>query len=386
MFLLGETGIAVLGYYALLIILGVTKYMWFLIVAIVVVALLLILRNLYGEDLRQYDSTDLSATFYRPTPSYKYPQALALIESIQEPISFVKPSKYLYELRKSVDSLGDVELDCEIIPVSAQFQQQHIVGEWVLSKGCDVNKRLLYIHGGGFVVGSAKSHRVVTERLSRELGVAVFAVNYAMFPDGKRVQGIEDCRYAYQWLLEHNPYNKQSCHRIYAAGDSAGGNLTLALIGWLKHKNIRQVDAALALCPCIDTTFSYNSLNYNAKTDFLLNPFMGKFHHVPQFLLLTWVAILFRMNPSDPQVSPVFANLADLPPILIHASDTEMMVDDARPYTNKARSQGSDVRLQTWSNMLHVWHLFDLEEADEAYAEISKFVHDCEHGRDQIAI
>ncbi|PKH07958.1 alpha/beta hydrolase [Moritella sp. Urea-trap-13] len=358
--------------------------MWFLIVAIVVFAFLLFIRNLYGEDLRQYDSTDLSATFYRPTPSHKYPQALELLASIQQPISFTKPSNYLYALRKKIDRLGDVELDCEIIPVATQFQGKCVMGEWIISKNSDVNKRLLYIHGGGFVVGSAKSHRVVTERLSRELGVAVFAVNYDMIPDGKRAKGIEDCRNAYQWLLEHNPYQQQVCHRIYVAGDSAGGNLSLSLIGWLKHQNIRQVDAAIAICPCIDSTFSYGSLSYNAKTDFLLNPFMGKFQHFPQFILLIWVTILFRMNPSNPKISPIFANLADLPPILIQASDTEMMVDDSRRYTNKARSQGSDVRLQTWSNMLHVWHLFDLEEADEAYAEIGKFVAQSEHQLERV--
>jgi len=359
--------------------------MWFLIITIVVFVVFLLIRNLYGEDLRQYDSSDFSATFYRPTPSYKYPQALELIESIQEPISFIKPSKYLYALRKNIDRLGDVELDCKIIPVSTSFQSHSIMGEWVISKNSDVNKRLLYIHGGGFAVGSAKSHRVVTERLSRELGVAVFAVNYDMIPDGKRAKGIQDCRYAYQWLLANNPNNQQECYRIYVAGDSAGGNLTLSLIGWLKQQAIRQVDAAIAICPCIDSTFSYGSLSYNAKTDFLLSPIMGKFHHFPQFVLLIWIAILFRMNPRDPQVSPIFANLSGLPPILIQASDTEMMVDDSRRYTNKARSQGSNVRLQTWSNMLHVWHLFDLEEADEAYIEIGKFVAQCEYELEKAA-
>ena len=127
--------------------------MWFLIVAIVVFVFFLLIRNLYGEDLRQYDSTDFSATFYRPTPSYKYPQALELIESIQEPIGFIKPSKYLYALRQNIDRLGDVELDCEIIPVSTSFQDQRLIGEWVISKNSDVNKRLFYIHGGGFAVG-----------------------------------------------------------------------------------------------------------------------------------------------------------------------------------------------------------------------------------------
>jgi len=359
--------------------------MWFFIVAIIVLVLFFFIRNLYGEDLRQYDSTDLSATFYRPTPSYKYPQALELIESIQEPIDFIKPNKYLYALRKNIDRLGDVELESEIIPVSTSFQGHAIQGEWVLSKHCDVNKRLLYIHGGGFAVGSAKSHRVVTDRLSRELGAAVFSVNYDMIPDGRRKQGILDCRNAYQWLLANNPTEEKECHHIYVAGDSAGGNLTLSLIGWLKLQQIRQVDAAIAICPCIDSTFSYDSLSYNAKTDFLLNPFMGKFHRFPRFILLIWVSILFRINPRDPQISPIFANLSGLPPILIHASDTEMMVDDSRRYTNKACAQGSDVRLQTWSNMLHVWHLFVLDEADEAYAEIREFVQQCDDKLEQAA-
>jgi acetyl esterase/lipase len=298
---------------------------------------------------------------------------------MNEPFNLWQPNKFLLELRKKIDRLGDVALASRITPVYQHQAGQTLIGEWVIAEHADVNKRLLYIHGGGFVVGSAKSHRVVTERLSRELGVAVFAVNYDMMPDGKRAQGIQDCRHAYQWLLAHNPYQQQACHRIYAAGDSAGGNLTLALIGWLKHQDIRQVDAAIAICPCIDSTFSYGSLSYNAKTDFLLNPFMGKFHLFPQYILLILVATLFRMNPRNPEISPIFGNLSDLPPILIQASDTEMMVDDSRRYTNKARSQGSDVRLQTWSNMLHVWHLFDLEEADEAYTEIAQFISESEH-------
>jgi monoterpene epsilon-lactone hydrolase len=354
--------------------------MWFftLVILFVFLAVALILRCFRGADLRQYDSADFEPTFYRPTPSYKYPKALALIESIKAPLSIWRPSQFLYAFRKSVDSLGDREFESRIIPVCASFSCSEVTGEWVIANNADVNKRLLYIHGGGFSVGSAKSHRIVTDRLSRDLGVAVFAVDYQRLPDGKRIQGIYDCRIAYQWLLENCPAGKLPAQRIYMAGDSAGGNLVLSLVGWLKQRKMRQVDAAVLLCPCIDNTFSYASFNYNAKTDFLLNPLMGKLHRFPQSLILLWVFFMYRINPSDPRVSPVFADLSGLPPMLFHASDTELMVDDARRYVNKALAAGSDVRLQTWSNMLHVWHLFDLDEADEAYGEIQKFIQECD--------
>ena len=353
--------------------------MWFIVFLLLMLVIIFAIGHYFnGEDLRQYDSDDLSATFFRPTPSYKYPAALDLIASMNEPFNLWQPNKFLLELRKKIDRLGDVALASRITPVYQHQAGQTLIGEWVIAEHADVNKRLLYIHGGAFAAGSAKSHRIITDRLSRELGVAVFAVNYQLIPDGNRKQGITDCRNAYQWLLENGPQGTQAALRIYVAGDSAGGNLTLALLNWLKQQNLRQADAAIALCPYIDSTFNYASLQYNAKTDFLLNPVLGKLHRLPRVLLLFWVFITFRVNPRDPQVSPVFANLAGLPPVLIHASDTEMMVDDARRYTNKARALGSDVRLQTWSNMLHVWHLFDLDEADEAYAEIAKFITQCE--------
>lgn len=345
---------------------------WFLFALLLLVIGIFLFAILYfqGENLTKYDSQDISATFYRPTPSYKYPAALALLDDVQAQAERWPFRKYVSSLRASVDRMGDFDA----ISTITRIEEDRLNGEWVIAPGADINKRLLYIHGGGFIVGSAKSHRIVTDRLSRELGVAVFAVDYRLMPEAKRKQGIEDCRNAYLWMLDHNVSEKAPADKIYLAGDSAGGNLALSLLAWIKECQHRQADAAIMFSPATDMTFSYDSLGYNAKTDFLLYPVIGKFYKIPRPILLLITSAVLRYNPKNPEISPVFGNLSGLPPILLHASDSEMLADDIRRYKNKAIAAGSDVRLQTWSNMLHVWHLFDLDEADEAYAEIKTFI------------
>jgi acetyl esterase/lipase len=114
----------------------------------------------------------------------------------------------------------------------------------------------------------------------------------------------------------------------------------------------------------------------NAKTDRMLGPIFGKLTGVPAVVLLWFGFLNTRINPSDSMVSPLFGNLAGLPPVLVQASTTEMLVDDAKRYVNKAQQQGSPVKLQLWDDMVHVWQIFhpDLAEAKQAFDEIEKFV------------
>jgi len=333
---------------------------------------------LVGEDLRQYDAENPQVTFYRAQPSSGFKQALEKVTVMDKPINFFRLSEYISDLRTNVDKLGDFDYSCEIVPVLAQHNDCKIQGEWVLADDVDPSKRLLYIHGGAFLFGSPKSHRAITERLSRELGVAVFSLNYSKLPEGSRWQGIIDCRQAYLWLLENSPTEQNDAKRIYIAGDSAGGNLTLMLLGWLKTQTHRQADAAIAFSPTIDNSFSYGSIANNVGTDVILKPLLGYLHKVPLILRVLLIFVTSRMRPNDPQVSPIFANLSGLPPTLIQASDCEMLLDDSYRYTNKALAEGSFVKMQTWSNMLHVWQLFALDESDEAFQQIALFINDIE--------
>jgi acetyl esterase/lipase len=251
-----------------------------------------------------------------------------------------------------------------------------VPAEWVLAPGADAGRRLLYLHGGGWMVGSAKSHRSITSRLSAVAGAAVLAIDYRLLPEHSRRAGIEDCQTAYRWILENGPAGPATARQLLLGGDSAGGNLTLMLLAWIRDQGLRQVDAALAFSPATDMTMSSPTLRSNLASDLMLGPVFGKLTRVPRLLLLLYAWWLNRMRPNAAELSPVLGDLAGLPPLLIQASSAEMLLGDARRYANKALAAGSPVRLQTWAHMVHVWQIFSpqLPEAEQAFNEVGRFL------------
>ena len=252
----------------------------------------------------------------------------------------------------------------------------------MLVEGASTTRRILYIHGGAFFAGSPRSHRPITNRLAHLTGCAVFAVDYRLMPEHARIRGIEDCRSAYRWLLDNGPEGAQDATFVVVGGDSAGGNLTLSLLAWVRDQDLRQADAGIALSPATDGALDAPSLRENVDSDPMLGPAFGTLARVPKLLLLWYTLLTTRMRPADPRISPVRGNLADLPPILIQASDSEMLLDDARRYVAKAQAAESPVELQTWPDMVHVWQMFtpDLPEAEEAFLKIGEFLVAVESG------
>ena len=114
--------------------------------------------------------------------------------------------------------------NCEFVSVNAGG----VPAEWVLAPGVDTTRRVLYIHGGAFIAGSPNSHRTVTSCFSKVANAAVLAVDYRLMPENRRRDGVEDCRTAYQWVLENGPHGPATASRVFVGGDSAGGNLSLA--------------------------------------------------------------------------------------------------------------------------------------------------------------
>jgi acetyl esterase/lipase len=252
--------------------------------------------------------------------------------------------------------------------------------EWVLAPGIDSSRRVLYLHGGGFIAGSPNSHRSATSRFSEVANAAVLAVDYRLMPENRRIDGIEDCRSAYRWILENGPEGKSQPSRLFMGGDSAGGNLALMMAAWLRDEKLRLPDAVVALSPLSDSTYSSPSIRDNLGTDYMLAPMFGRLLKIPSWIL-SWIFLLEnRCRQSNPLVSPVFGDLSGLPPILVQVSEAEMLLDDARRYVNKARKAGSPVRLQSWSGLLHVWQLFypEVPEAGDAWDKIGEFIQSIE--------
>jgi monoterpene epsilon-lactone hydrolase len=255
-----------------------------------------------------------------------------------------------------------------------------VSAEWVLGPDAEPARRVLYIHGGAFIAGSPNSHRTITARLSQELSAAVLAIDYRLMPEHRRREGLEDCQAAYRWILQNGPDGAGAPDYLYVSGDSAGGNLSLVITAWARDAALRLPDAVVALSPLTDSTYSGPSIRGNMETDTMLGPLFGALAKVPK-VLLSWLFVVEnRFRQVAPQVSPLHGDLSRLPPTLIQVSESEMLLDDARRYVNKARAAGSPVRLQSWAGLLHVWQIANPEvpEANEAFERIAEFIRSVE--------
>ncbi len=329
---------------------------------------------LRGRDLSAHD-TPIPVTFDSPAPSTA---ANGVTDYLLERMAVPET---LAETRNRFNEMGlSREFDCTFAPATADHSGLSVPGEWTIVEGADPEKRLLYIHGGAFMLGSPVSHRPIIANIAKRTGCAVFAPDYRLMPENKRKASIADSRAAYQWLLENGPHGPSQADKISVAGDSAGGNLTLCLVNWLRDGGHRMPDAVVALSPATDSTASGPSIRGNLKTDHMLRRLATPMLKVPSWLLMWIMWATNRIRPSSKLISPLHDDLGGLPPTLIHASTTEILYDDAKRYTNKAVSQGSPVKLQTWTHLCHVWQMFDemLPEASHAFDEIAAFMR--EHG------
>jgi monoterpene epsilon-lactone hydrolase len=352
---------------------------WLAILTPVLVVFLITRFHLQGENLGRFDSPAGESFDLGHEPSHEHDLVVASLRLGGRDIREAPRKQQLFLMRDYMNNMSSgLDLPATFTPVDAGG----VPAEWVLPAGADGSRRLLYIHGGGFVMGSPRSHRNITSRFADKLGLAVLAIDYRLMPEHPRLAGVEDCRNAYRWILDNGPSGAQSAERLYVAGDSAGGNLTLSTIAWVRDQGLRAPDAAVALSPATDSTMASPSLKSNMETDAMLRPMFEGLANIPRPLLLWGAWLHNRVAPSNPVVSPVYGDLSGLPPVLVHASEAEMLLDDARRYVNRAVAAGSPARLQSWAHVVHVWHMFypQLTEARDAWVEISRFIEQVENG------
>ena len=274
--------------------------------------------------------------------------------------------------RKQMEEFFSGTIDATIIPTDVNG----IPAEWVLAEGADPDRRLLYLHGGGFRLGSPKSHRYLTSELSRLAGVSVLAIDYRMQPEYKTLDCHVDTRSAYRWILANGPKSESPVQDLFIAGDSAGGSLTLAAIAWARNEGLTAVNGAIAMAPVTDLTWSSPSWRTNLETDPFLGPMMSQLFKLPKFLITLMMRPSAGTALNNPEISPLLGDLSNLPDTLIQVSQQEMLFDDSQRYANKANSAGSKVSLQVWPTMAHVFQAFgpELPEANDALDNIGEFI------------
>ncbi|MFK7977265.1 MAG: alpha/beta hydrolase [Halioglobus sp.] len=339
--------------------------------ALVAAIFLTVTFSFSSKDHSEYDLPRHPSTGLGSSESLEHAEAAKLIVSGMNEAPKQGRDEMMRLMRQQMDERGEsIPIGSEIHPVNVDGMD----GEWVIAPNATSKRRLLYIHGGGYVMGSPKSHRLITSRLSEVSGAAVLSIDYRLQPENSRMAGIEDCRKAYAWLLENSPDTSSSLEVLFVAGDSSGGNLALATIAWARDSELRAADAVVVFSPQTDATLESPSLVKNTATDVMQGRSFGPVVKAPKVFSLGFGFLMNRINPSNPNVSPLLGDLSNLPPTLVQVSEAEMFLDDAVRYVNKANAQGSPALLQTWPFVMHVWQAFQVPEADEAFRKVEVFL------------
>lgn len=238
-----------------------------------------------------------------------------------------------------------------------------VPAEWLIPPNAPPDRALLYFHGGAWYMGSAQTHRAFVSRLAYASGTKALSINYRLAPEHPFPAGLEDCIAAYEWLLQ----NGIAADKIVVAGDSAGGNLTLALLIALREAGKPLPAGAVALSPATDLAFTGESVTTRRHLD----PFFS--NAVPRTIVEDYIT---DHDPCHPLISPLYADLHGLPPLLLHVGEHEILLDDAVRFSNRAVAAGVDSKTVVWPEMFHVFQIFEpiLPEARQANTQIAAFI------------
>lgn len=234
-----------------------------------------------------------------------------------------------------------------------------IPGEWAERAGLAPDApRLFYLHGGGFIGCSPRTHRSLTGAFAGR-GFRVFCPDYRLAPEHPFPAALDDAAASWSAFAAAGPAG--------VAGDSAGGNLALALMLRARRDGLPMPDAAVLFSPSTDMQGGGESMRSNARRDAMFDP--EKLQHLVDLYLA-------GHDPADPLASPVNGDPTGLPPLLFHVGEREVLRDDSVRFAEKARAAGVDATVKTWPVVPHVWqiaHSF-LPEGRRSLSEAAAFL------------
>jgi phosphinothricin tripeptide acetyl hydrolase len=235
--------------------------------------------------------------------------------------------------------------------------------EWLRPPSAAPGRVVLYLHGGGYVIGSPRSHRHLAAAIAGAAGASALLLDYRLAPEHPYPAAVEDATAAYRWLLDQ----AIAPGHIVIAGDSAGGGLTVAALLALREARVPLPAAGVCISPWVDLTCGGASYATKADADPIVR--RAGVEEMAQ-------AYLGGTPPRTPLASPLFADLRGLPPLLIHVGTDEVLLDDAVQLADRAKAAGVDTTLEVYDRMIHVWHWFlpMLDEAQTAVDGIGRFV------------
>jgi len=251
------------------------------------------------------------------------------------------------------------------LPRQARSRGVEVCGreaEWVEPAGGEPGRSILYLHGGGYVMGSINTHRGLAGRIALAAQARLLVIDYRLAPEHPYPAALEDATAAYRWMLEQGI----DPSHMSVGGDSAGGGLALATALSLREAGLPLPGALFLLSPWTDLTLSGDSIRERAERDPVLT--LGD----------DWFETSYAgsHSPTDPLISPLFGDLRGLPPCLIQVGSEEILFDDSARLARRLEEAGVENRMETWEGMWHVFQAYApyAPEAQQAINQIGEFL------------
>lgn len=300
----------------------------------------------------------------RPGPRRPSPQAVQVTQGQEAFQRFLEewaggPAPDIARVREhfSAESPPAASLgaDYDLEPVDVT----NVRGEWVRHRSSSAKRRLIFCHGGGYVMGSPESGRRAASVLSRDGDCSVFLLRYRLAPEHPFPAQIEDGLAAHAYVAASGPAGDQPAERVFLGGASAGGGLALALALRMRDQAMAPAAGILALGPYVDAS----TPPYPTEASRRVTEVFNRMH-------------LAGRDLRDPLVSPTFADLRGLPPIFLQTGDADFFVDEQIRFAKKARQAGGEVVAEVWRGMPHVWQMTYpfVPEAEPALGRLATFL------------
>jgi acetyl esterase/lipase len=292
-------------------------------------------------------------------PSAAFKKVLQLLAAmpVQEGLS-LEEMRALYEknVRPAVFPLAK-GVSCEPVKIG------HLSAEWLTPAGFVDGPTMLYLHGGGYFEGSLNTHRGLVSQISLAAQARSLLIDYRLAPENPFPAAVEDAAQAYMWLTSE----MAKPAGIIIGGDSAGGGLTVAALLDLKASELALPAGAVCMSPWMDLKVTGQSVKDRAHQDPLVQE---------DILFRAAEAYLNGQDPENPLASPLYGDLAGLPPIYIQTGTAEVLLDDSKRFAERAKQANVDITLELWEDMIHVWHVFYslLPESREAIQSLARFI------------
>jgi epsilon-lactone hydrolase len=238
-----------------------------------------------------------------------------------------------------------------------------VPAEWLIPPCTDTGRVVLYLHGGSYVSGSINSHRPLASNIALACKARVLIIDYRLAPEHPYPAAVEDAMAVYKWLIN----DRVDPRHLAVVGDSAGGGLTIALLISLRDGKVPLPAAGICLSPWTDLAFTGETWNSKAANDLVIyarkeREFAKHYHG--------------NISPQSPLVSPLYADLKGLPPLLIQVGTDEVLLSDSRGLVDRAQQAGVNAIIDEWEKMQHVWQFAAgfIPEGRRAIARIGEFI------------